>query len=85
MKKKVATLIFAITFLSASAFSQIVNEKIDKQIKDPKTPENSGKADVYIQKKRLTDSEENKEHDQQLLSKKKNKRKRHCKKDSHSL
>ena len=51
----------------------------------PKTAENSGKADVYIQKKKLSDSTSYKENDQQLPSKKKNKRKKHCKKDSNSL
>ena len=73
MKRKVTTLIFAITLSVTSLFSQTVREKIDKQITDPKTAENSGKADVYIQKKKLSDSTSYKESDKQLLLKKKNK------------
>jgi hypothetical protein len=56
MKRKAATLIFAITLLSTNLFSQATNEKIDRQIRDPKNAENSAKADVYVQKKKLNDS-----------------------------
>ena len=56
MKKKAVTLIFTITLVTTSLFSQTVKEKIETQIKDPKNAENCGKADVYIQKKILYDS-----------------------------
>ena len=82
MIRKAVTLIFAITLLSTSLFSQTVKEKIDKQIKDPKTAENSGKADVYVQKKMINDSVLIRKS-QLLLVKKKNKRAKYCKKDSH--
>jgi len=84
MKNRVIILMFAITLSGTTSFSQTLKERIDKQIKDPKTAENSAKADVYIQKKKLIDSVVNKGNDQQLLSKKKNKRKKHCKKDSNN-
>ena len=80
MKKKAATLIFAISLLSTSLFSQTIKEKIDKQIKDPKTAENSGKADVYIQKKTISDSGLIINDKPSLLSKKKIKTKKYYKK-----
>ena len=75
MKKKAVTLIFTITLVTTSVFSQTVKEKMDKQIKDPKNAENSGKADVYTQKKITSDSVLIRKNDQSLLSKKKSKRK----------
>ena len=84
MKKKAVFLIFVFTSVAASSFSQTVKEKIDKQIRDPKTTENSGKADVYIQKKTIYDSVAIQTKDQPLVSKRV-KRKGHCKKDSHKL
>ncbi len=84
MQKKAVTLIFIITLLTTNLFSQTVKENIDKQIKDPKTAENAAKADVYVQKKIISDSVTIQRNDQSLVSKK-NKRKKHCKKGSHSL
>jgi len=75
MKKKTVILIFTITLLSTQLFSQSINEKINKQIRDPHTAENSAKADVYIQKKMIEDSlliNKNR----QAISKKKNKKKK---------
>lgn len=42
--------------ISASASSQTIKENIDKAIKDKNVKENSAKADVYIQKRTITDS-----------------------------
>ena len=75
MQKKMVTLIFAIILLSTNLFSQTTNEKINKQIRDPKNAENSAKADVYVQKKMLYDSTSvNQKH--QSITKRKNKRKK---------
>jgi len=82
MKKKVVTLIFAVTLITTSLFSQTVKQKIDKQIKDPKTAENSAKADVYIQKKMIRDSGLVKKNNQPLLSKREDIRRKHRRKTS---
>ena len=42
--------------ISAGASSQTVKDNIDKAIKDKNVKENSAKADVYIQKKTISDS-----------------------------
>ena len=82
MKKKVVTLLLAVTLLTTSLFSQTVKANIDKQIKDPKTAENSAKADVYIQKKMIRDSGLIKKNNQPLLSKREDIRRKHRRKTS---
>ncbi len=82
MKNKAITLLSAFTLLSFTSFSQTVKENIDKQMKDPKTAENAAKADVYIQKK--NDSISMQKTKQPVLSGKKNKKKKHCRKDSNA-
>ena len=81
MKNKPVTLLSALILLSVTSFSQTVKENIDKQMKDPKTAENAAKADVYIQKKNA-DSISMQKTNQPILSGKKNKRKKHCSKNS---
>jgi len=39
--------------ISLSLFAQTKENKIEKAIKDPKREENSAKADVYIQNKKI--------------------------------
>jgi hypothetical protein len=56
MKKKIFTLLISGIMLSAGASSQTIKNNIDKAIKDKNVKENSAKADVYIQKKTITDS-----------------------------
>ena len=82
MKNKPITLLSALILLSVTSFSQTVKENIDKQMKDPKTAENAAKADVYIQKK--NDSIAMQKTNQPVLSGKKNKKKKHCRKNSKS-
>ena len=83
MKQKAVVLIFAFTLVAATSFCQTVKEKIETQIKDPKNAENSGKADVYIQKKILYDSVVIQTNDQSVTSKK-NRGKKYCKRDLHN-
>jgi hypothetical protein len=85
MKRKTLTLIFASTLLVSGLFSQTVNKKIESQIKNPKTAENSGKADVYIQKKISRDSILTDKTNQSLVLKNEHKRKKHCKKNTKNL
>ncbi|MBA2562681.1 MAG: hypothetical protein H0V14_07145 [Chitinophagaceae bacterium] len=83
MKNKAITLLSALTLLSVTSFSQTVKENIDKQMKDPKTAENAAKADVYIQKKNA-DSILMQKTNQPVLSEKKNKKRKHCRKDNNA-
>ncbi len=83
MKNKAITLLSALSLLSVTSFSQTVKENIDKQMKDPKTAENAAKADVYIQKKNA-DSILRQQANQPVLSGKKSKKKKHCRKDSNA-
>jgi hypothetical protein len=83
MKQKAVVLIFVFTLITATSFSQTVKEKIEKQIKDPKNAENSGKADIYIQKKIIYDPVVIQTKDQSVISKK-NRGKKYCKRDLHN-
>ncbi len=83
MKNKAIILLSAFAMLSVTSFSQTVKENIDKQMKDPMTAENAAKADVYIQK-RNADSISMTQVNQPALSKKKNKKKKHCRKESNA-
>jgi hypothetical protein len=56
MKKKLFTLLFAVTIVTINASSQTVRDNIDKAIKDKNAKENSAKADVVIHKKTISDS-----------------------------
>ncbi len=80
MKHKAVILLSAFAMLSFTSFSQTVKEKIDNQMKDPKTAENAAKADVYIQKKNA-DSITMPQVSQPASSEKKNRKKKHCGKD----
>lgn len=76
---KVSILIAAAILSSTSLFSQPVNERIDKQFKDPKMSENAGKADVYILKKIIHNAAAVGNNDSVVVSTTKEKRKKHCK------
>ena len=54
--KKIAISFSALFFLSTASFAQTNKEGIDRRMKDPKTAEQAGKADVYILKKNTIDS-----------------------------
>lgn len=56
MKTNISSITIALCFLSLNSFSQTVNDKINKQAKDPATKENAAKADVYIQKNIIADT-----------------------------
>jgi hypothetical protein len=76
-------LISAFTFLSSEA--QSVQEKIDKQAKDPKTAENAAKADVYVSKNRaIFDSTSSVASSATSEVKKERKKKRSCGKKNKS-
>lgn len=51
-------LMIASIFISMISFSQTIKENIEKLSKDPRTIENSAKADVYIpgNKKKISDT-----------------------------
>lgn len=58
--KKFALLAITAGFMSIGSIAQSVQEKIEKQSKDPKTAENAAKADVFISKnKSIFDSTTN--------------------------
>jgi hypothetical protein len=48
--KKLILLVVATGIISFNSFSQTVQQKIDKKVKDPKTAENAARADVFISK-----------------------------------
>ena len=52
MHQKIAFLFFASTLVATGCFAQAVNERIERQSRDPKTAENAAKADVYIMKQK---------------------------------
>jgi len=56
MKKKLFTLLFAVTIVTINASSQTVRDNIDKLAKDKSTKDRAAKADVLIQKKTIFDA-----------------------------
>ena len=54
--KKIVLSFSALFLLSMTSFAQTNKENVDRRIKDPKTAEQAGKADVYILKKKTIDS-----------------------------
>ncbi len=56
MKKKIFTLLFAVTMVTISASSQTIKDNINKAHNDKDAKEKSAKADVLILKKTISDS-----------------------------
>ena len=90
MKKKLFTLLFAVTIVTINASSQTVRDNIDKLAKDKSTKDRAAKADVLIQKKTIYDSTQTKTAPAKVISKtptvkqkyKRSKYKKKTKKDS---
>lgn len=57
MLRKMYIMLLSAGFISVSAYSQTIKEKIDKAHNDPKTAERAAKADaLVIDKKKICDS-----------------------------
>ena len=56
MKKKIFTLLFAVTMVTISTSSQTIKDNINKAHNDKDAKEKSAKADVLILKKTISDS-----------------------------
>lgn len=69
MKKKIFTLLFAVSIISISATSQTIKGNIDKAAKDKSNADRAAKADVLIQKKTVYDSALSKTNSVKVVSK----------------
>ena len=69
MKKKIFTLLVAVTMVSFSASSQTIKDNIDKAAKDKSTMDRAAKADVLIHKKTISDSTQTKIAQVKVVSK----------------
>ena len=56
MKKKIFTMLFAVSLISFGASAQTIQQNIDKAAKDRNNAERAAKADVFIQKRTIYDS-----------------------------
>ena len=56
MKKKIFTMLFAVSLISFGASAQTIQENIDKAAKDKSNADRAAKADVLIQKKTISNS-----------------------------
>ncbi len=81
MKTKTLIFFLAMNLISLSLFAQTKENKIEKAIKDPKREENSAKADVYIQNKKIISDSTQLQNGIQSKAFTKKKKKKTCRKN----